>query len=211
MSIKDNIFLIDATTSFTRDFINDTLQPAAFIVIENNRFEKYVGDESLTVINIESRHEDSDLCIYLSISDNHFYGFNHGSDICIDVYRYSTGKEFRSGKMVHNIAYDCTKLVNSYSAFPAETSIISANIGFKTENNGSGTIASGTTSVSVDHGLDVTPSISDIMVTLNSDLGAASYFWVSDVTETSFTINTDADPDVGVDFSWKAKAENVGA
>ena len=79
------------------------------------------------------------------------------------------------------------------------------NIGFVSEKSGTATVANGSTSIEVEHGLGATPAIQDISVTPTNNLGNASKFWISDVDSDSFQINVDADP--GNDtatFAWSA-------
>ena len=85
-----------------------------------------------------------------------------------------------------------------------ENGIVRDNIGFLTENSGTATITNGSTSIVVDHGLDVTPSAGDIMVTPMGSLGSASFFYIDTFTSTQFTIHTNVDPGTNVDFAWKA-------
>ena len=80
------------------------------------------------------------------------------------------------------------------------------NIGFVTENSGTATLANGTTSITVNHGLDVTPSDGDIIVTPTGAWGAMTKFWVGGYTSTQFTIYADQDPGQNVTFAWKAAA-----
>jgi hypothetical protein len=78
------------------------------------------------------------------------------------------------------------------------------NIGYTTENSGSATISSGNTSTTVSHGLSVQPAISTISVIPTNNLGSATKFWVSNVTATTFRINTDVDPGVTTaTFNWQ--------
>lgn len=78
------------------------------------------------------------------------------------------------------------------------------NIGYTTENSGTATLTSGTTSVTVNHGLDVTPSDGDIIVTPTGSWGAMTEFWVGNYTSTQFTIHADQDPGQDVTFAWQA-------
>ncbi|HEU4716004.1 MAG TPA: hypothetical protein VFS14_04205, partial [Candidatus Saccharimonadales bacterium] len=81
--------------------------------------------------------------------------------------------------------------------------IVRNNIGWKTENGGTATIADGTTSIDVNHGLDATPSLGNIAVTPTNSLGNAAKFWISGVTNVKFTINVDTDPGASTaTFSW---------
>jgi hypothetical protein len=79
-------------------------------------------------------------------------------------------------------------------------------IGFQGNlNNGNATVANGSTSIAVTHGLEETPGLSDIQVTPTNNLGNATKFWVSNPTSTQFTINVDADPGATTaTFAWQA-------
>jgi len=72
--------------------------------------------------------------------------------------------------------------------------IVKNNTGFKTENSGTGTVASGQTTIAVNHGLAITPSINNIHVTPTNSMGSATKYFVSTVTSTQFTINVNTDP-----------------
>jgi len=80
---------------------------------------------------------------------------------------------------------------------------IKDNLGYTTENSGTATITSGTTSVSVTHSLDsATPAT--VQVSPIEDIGNASYWYVSNIGATTFDINLSADPGKDVDFHWYA-------
>jgi hypothetical protein len=82
--------------------------------------------------------------------------------------------------------------------------IVRNNIGWKTEASGTATVANGTTTIVVTHGLSATPSINDISVTPTNNMGTAAKYWVSTVTATQFTINVDANPGATTaTFVWK--------
>lgn len=78
------------------------------------------------------------------------------------------------------------------------------NIGFATEVSGTATIANGTTSIVVTHGLAVTPAAGDIVVTPTTTWGSMTQFYIDTYTSTQFTIHSDADPTQDVGFLWKA-------
>ena len=81
--------------------------------------------------------------------------------------------------------------------------IVRNNIGWKTDNNGTATIANTTTSVTVNHGLDITPTVNIISITPTNDMGNASKFWISNPTNTQFTINVNTDPGASTaTFAW---------
>lgn len=74
------------------------------------------------------------------------------------------------------------------------------------ENNGSGTIASGSTSVVITHGLGQTPQARNISITpTGNPTNDPGNMWVSSITSTQFTINCRADPGAGgLTFEWQA-------
>lgn len=74
---------------------------------------------------------------------------------------------------------------------------------FLTENHGLATVLAGTTSIVVPHGLAVTPLLEQISITPQGTLSAASSYWVSNPTSTSFTINVNVNPTVNVTFGWR--------
>ena len=75
------------------------------------------------------------------------------------------------------------------------------NAGYPTEASGTATIASGSTSVTVNHGLVCTPS--KVLIT---PLGQPSgNLWVSNITSTSFTINISSAPSTNLPVAWLAE------
>ena len=82
--------------------------------------------------------------------------------------------------------------------------VIRDNFGFITENSGTVTLNNGIISVTVVHGLDVTPVAGDIMVTAMESLGSASYHYIDTYTPTTFNITVNADPTQDVNFAWSA-------
>ena len=74
-----------------------------------------------------------------------------------------------------------------------------------TRNHGTATVTSAATSVTVNHGLDIEPTATEIQVTPTSDIGAAAKFWVSNVGATTFDINVDVAPSGDVTFAWRAE------
>jgi hypothetical protein len=78
------------------------------------------------------------------------------------------------------------------------------NPGFVTEARGSATITSAATSITVTHGLGLTPTLNQIQITPQTSLGSAARFWISNATSTQFTINVDVAPGASISFSWLA-------
>lgn len=110
---------------------------------------------------------------------------------------------------VKNIVSGCTftestavnKLLNSGSACK-----IGTINGVVAKNIGSATIASGTTSIVVTHGIaqSLPMTLENILVTPRGDLNGGTYFWISTLTATTFTINVKVAPTVNVIFTWVA-------
>lgn len=76
------------------------------------------------------------------------------------------------------------------------------NRAFKTEARGQSDIDAAATSVTVTHGIQVTFPASAINVTPKTGLGTASFFWVENVTATTFDIIVDSAPGVDIGFWW---------
>lgn len=91
------------------------------------------------------------------------------------------------------------------SAF-GTTCFITKNIGFITQNSSVLVTSGGSTTYTALHGLGTTPFVQDVGLTLASGLGLATYFYVSNVTATSFDIVFDVDPGAGVDIAWRVRA-----
>lgn len=83
--------------------------------------------------------------------------------------------------------------------------VVRNNLGWVTENTGTATVISGTTSIVVNHGLAQTPVLGDISLTPSNSMGTATKFWISNVTAAQFTINVDVDPGATTaTFVWSA-------
>jgi hypothetical protein len=92
---------------------------------------------------------------------------------------------------------------------PGSDVVMRDNIGAITENSGTATLTSGTTSKNVTHGITKgcgIPPISAFNVTPQETLGSASFFWVDTVTNSNFNINVNTNPSTDVDFSWSVIA-----
>jgi hypothetical protein len=73
-------------------------------------------------------------------------------------------------------------------------------------NTGTGSIASGTTSDVITHGLSATPAVADIAITLaENPTNTPGAIWVDTITATQFTVNCENDPGASnLDFGWHA-------
>ncbi|MGD9724362.1 MAG: right-handed parallel beta-helix repeat-containing protein, partial [Pirellulales bacterium] len=87
------------------------------------------------------------------------------------------------------------------------TNIIRDNLGYVTRNKGNATIASGSTTAVVAHGLDFTPTAADFVINFREQ-GTNDYgrFWIDTFTATEFTLNVTSDPGASnLDFSWSVE------
>lgn len=76
---------------------------------------------------------------------------------------------------------------------------------YRSENQGSATILTGTSSVVIDHALGYTPTEGMITLTPGSLMGDARYLYADTYTSANFTAHTDVDPNTAnVTVLWKA-------
>lgn len=125
-----------------------------------------------------------------SVLRNGIYVSNNGS---------SARPDYRGYSVVNNIFFNTN---GSTLIVGNDDMVIRDNEGFVTENSGFDTISSGNTSVTVSHGLDIEPSISNISVVAANDLGSATQFWIQNLTSSSFDIVVDVDPTENANFYW---------
>lgn len=87
------------------------------------------------------------------------------------------------------------------------STMVRNNVGFITESVGTGTIASGTTSVTVNHGLSYTPAAGEIEVSWTENpTNDPGNWWISNITSTQFTVNVRSDPGAShLDFQWSIR------
>lgn len=88
---------------------------------------------------------------------------------------------------------------------------IYGNVGYRTSQQGSALISSGTSSVTVNHGLSVTPAQTDFITipTVNISAVGITNWWVDNVTSTSFRINTNANVTANTFFAWTVRTRGA--
>jgi hypothetical protein len=134
-----------------------------------------------------------------------------------------SGCTFLDTSTVANVSANCIFLIASstkilltncnFKEHPATTPIQNAGgtsnalssglYGYTLKAKGQATIANPNTSATVTHGLAETPSISAIRLTLNNDATGVTRFYVSNVTSTTFDINTNAAPTTSAVIGWQ--------
>lgn len=90
-----------------------------------------------------------------------------------------------------------TKFVNNGS----QNKIGTLN-GFLAKNKGSAVIATGTTSITVTHGVQVPVTLENVRITKRSSLSGAGDWWVTNLTSTTFDIVVQTAPTANVTFTW---------
>jgi hypothetical protein len=81
---------------------------------------------------------------------------------------------------------------------PIARILIRRNLGYKSESSGVSTIPAGSTSVTVNHGLAMTPS--KVLITPLAQ--PPGKLWVENITSTSFNIATDTAPTTSLNVAW---------
>lgn len=107
-----------------------------------------------------------------------------------------------------NVVGNTTGSISDGSSATADKTV-AGNIGYRTSNTGTGTVLSGTTSIAVDHGLNVTPRVQDILLTRQGTNAGSTDLYVTGVTSTQFTINTDVAPASNIAITWHARCKGA--
>jgi hypothetical protein len=81
--------------------------------------------------------------------------------------------------------------------------IVRDNFGINDSARGQAKISAGSTGILVKYDLEEMPKIQDISVTPINNMGKASKFWVSDLTNNSFKINVNTNPKGDAIFVWR--------
>jgi len=191
MYVGSNIVMSACTVS-ENDQMGIQLNHANHAVIVGNKI--YSNSKENTGVYSDIKLSDtSHSCI---ITNNFIDGEStakHGIEIGADVYNCLISQNRITG-------HTSAEIIDASTSYNQ----IRNNFGFVTENSGTATLSSGITSIAVDHGLDVTPSTGDIVVTPIENWGSMTKFWIGNYTSSQFTIYADQNPGQDVDFAWKA-------
>lgn len=117
----------------------------------------------------------------------------------------ATGAVFTNSVIADNdLAGNVTGAINWNLANPRPI-FLRNNAGYVTEAQGSVTQTAASATATVTHGLALTPVAGEIAITPHSNINTAVRFWVSGITSTQFTINTDVGPAGDVTWGWQAQ------
>lgn len=139
----------------------------------------------------------------IDLSNSHSYVTNTsaGQMTNLRMGASTTGNKMHGGRLTS---------VRTGGAAVADTGTgnkVHAVSGWVTKAAGQATITNPGTTVVVNHGMDVTPSIADINLTFNDASAGVTRMWPSTITSTQFTINVNATPTTSSAIGWYIDSE----
>ncbi len=175
------------------------------IVIDSNRIDN--GSYYGLVINASSTLRNESVTI-----TNNSFGNNASGDITIDsvngCWIEKNTFSSASGTSITNVGSFSgttppTSIKNNYFPGPNRVSMFNTllrdNINFVTNKEGQGAMPNGSTNVTVNHGMNITPT--NVLVTPKGNIGS---IWVTSITSTSFVVNCSIAPGSATGFTWTA-------
>jgi hypothetical protein len=118
------------------------------------------------------------------------------------------GCRFGTNTSFGDVGFDNPPPSELQDAFVSSIGNVGAGNKLKKRDRLTVTIASGNTQKNAYHSLNYAPSLASISVTPTSSLGAATTFWVSNVTSNAIVVSVDADPGQDVTFAIQVDATN---
>jgi len=189
--------------------------PTFYVRVRNNRVSlintNYPG--ALIAITMNNSYTGADVP-FVDVSNNYVYNsvnagnivflsFQGSSNLLYLKLRRNLTRNMSNQAYISSVASGLTPTIIAESelANPLANLPSGVTLNFLHSSRGVATIASGATSVTVNHGLVCTPS--RVLIT---PLGQPSgSLWVSDITSTSFTINISSAPSVNLPVAWVAE------
>ena len=206
--ITNNVFRNTTTSLINAIFLQSDLGNISDVVIANNVVDKanivvrgqtgqaYIAERILIKNNILTNGGNIDVRILNAVSGD----LGKLKDVIIEGNILDSGQILLQGvqgvRVHHN---DVSGGIVSTS--PNDNIEIRRNKGYVTENSGTATITADNTSVTVNHGLAATPT--KVLVTPLGDPGA--YWYVANITSTTFDIVLSTAPASNVTFAWYAE------
>jgi parallel beta-helix repeat protein len=124
----------------------------------------------------------------------------------------SLGTAFQTPAILNDATASNTVITNNEISGTVKVNIAGGNIlhardniGWTTQNRGNSGILSGATSITISHGLDVTPEASDfnLMQSSTAPTNPSYLMGVTSITSTQFTVSCNTDPGAsGLAFEW---------
>ena len=163
------------------------------VTIQGNRFYVYLS-HAANNYNVYLGTKNSTVCENIEIKDNYICNgvtakwliyLNGAKNISIHDNYLKRGKVEEVGDADYNVFKD-NKFESVTVTLIGANDTVKANIGYTTENSGVATISNGSSSVVVNHGLAKAPEHGVRLTGTHSEVANC---WVTNVTDTQFTIN----------------------
>lgn len=201
-------------------YIEAGTSDAAYNTISCSYFSQING----TAISINGNEAGTKWASYNIISDNKFSGigssdyavtlnYSRRSSITDNIIREIEYGIYESTSLVQDMLYNNNnfKFVDEPITLSGglRNNVGTANVGFVTYNSGYDSIASGTTSLTLEHGLDIEPDEQDFSVIGKEDpTNSIGTIWISGLNSTHFTVNVENDPGASNwNFGWNVRVD----
>jgi len=189
--------------------------PTLYVRVRNNRVSitnpGYPGGLIEIVMNNSYTGVDVPLVdisnnyVYNSINTGYiaYFYFENSANLLYLKLRHNITRNMSNQAYINSVASGLTPtiIVESELANPLANLPSGVTLNFLHSSKGVATIASGSTSVTVNHGLVCTPS----RVLITPLAQPSGNLWVSDITSTSFTINISTAPSADLPVAWYAE------
>ena len=213
---EGNIVKVNSTSKQNFGMLIHILEkPTLYVRVRNNRvWINYTGyPGALVSIVMNNSYTGGDVP-FVDVSNNYVYNtVNTGNVVCLYFQgsanllylrlRRNLTRNMSNQAYIDSVASGLTPTIIAESelANPLANLPSGVTLNFLHSSKGVATIASGATSVTVNHGLVCTPS--RVLIT---PLGQPSgNLWVSNITSTSFTINISTAPSANLPVAWYAE------
>ena len=154
----------------------------------------YNADYGIRVWGVDSVSTDNN-----NIQLNTIRNSNYG----IEVKSTGVGNA-DNNRIANNVIGGCT---TPFKISGATNTQLYRNTGYVTENSGLGTLYNLTSSITVAHGLDYTPTADEFSITFTSSLANCTQWWISGIGAANFDLNVgDAGAakftSTNIEFGW---------
>lgn len=218
-SLSDEAILIEGRLMHSLISANSGASGGVFLKINPSATSENISVVGNKISDTKSNGIWMENTVDVTISSNSFQNINDATNdgvyLCtacsnVDVVnntfigvRYAVRED---GATNNNILNNVIRDASSPSlVVQSSGTYVAGNKGFVTKNNGTSTVSSGSTSVTVAHGLDLTPDNNDIILTPLDNLAGESV-WVSGANSENFVINLSSTLGSSVDIAWEAEA-----
>jgi hypothetical protein len=136
-----------------------------------------------------------------SMSYNGIYINEEGNQIIVDNLIQGSNMKYSIAENLANNDIIMDNIVSAPIKATGANTIVRRNVGYATVASGQVSIAAGSTSVTVSHGLVCTPT--KVLVTPLAQPSGS--IWVSNITSTQFTVNISSAPSSNLPIAWYAE------